>query len=102
MNLRLPPPVVVCLASLLVLGGCEQSAETLPTVSSTDESAMHITGAGSSFAAALHHGITAEDLSDLDLSYTLPLSSRWDPVQMAAQGWVKAWRGYLRSNGGGA
>jgi pyruvate/2-oxoglutarate dehydrogenase complex dihydrolipoamide dehydrogenase (E3) component len=43
-------------------------------------------------AAALHHGMTVEDLSDLDLSYTPPLSSPWDPVQMAAQAWVKAWR----------
>ena len=43
------------------------------------------------FAAALHHGMTVEDLSDLDLSYTPPLSSPWDPVQMAAQAWVNAW-----------
>ena len=50
------------------------------------------------FAAALHHGMTVEDLSDLDLSYTPPLSSPWDPVQMAAQAWVNAWR----SAGGGA
>jgi hypothetical protein len=28
-------------------------------------------------------------LSDLDLSYTPPLSSPWDPVQMAAQAWIK-------------
>ena len=44
------------------------------------------------FAAALHHGMTVDDLNDLDLSYTPPLSSPWDPVQMAAQAWVKAWR----------
>jgi NADPH-dependent 2,4-dienoyl-CoA reductase/sulfur reductase-like enzyme len=44
------------------------------------------------FAAALHHGMTVEDLNDLDLSYTPPLSSPWDPVQMAAQAWVTAWR----------
>lgn len=30
-----------------------------------------------------------EELSDLDLSYTLPLSSPWDPVQMAADHWCK-------------
>jgi hypothetical protein len=36
--------------------------------------------------------MTVEDLSDLDLSYTPPLSSPWDPVQIAAQAWVKAWR----------
>lgn len=39
------------------------------------------------FAAALFHGMLVEDLSDLDLSYTPPLSSPWDPVQLAAQAW---------------
>lgn len=29
--------------------------------------------------------MTMEQISDLDLSYTPPLSSPWDPVQMAAQ-----------------
>ena len=37
------------------------------------------------FATALFHGMTVEGLSDLDLSYTPPLSSPWDPVQRAAQ-----------------
>ena len=41
------------------------------------------------FAAALFHGMTVEALSDLDLSYTPPLSSPWDSVQMAAQAWVR-------------
>jgi len=41
------------------------------------------------FAAALHQGMHVEDLNDLDLSYTPPLSSPWDPVQMAAQAWVQ-------------
>ena len=27
----------------------------------------------------------------LIISYTPPLSSPWDPVQMAAQAWVNAW-----------
>jgi NADPH-dependent 2,4-dienoyl-CoA reductase/sulfur reductase-like enzyme len=40
-------------------------------------------------AAALFHNMTVEQLSDLDLSYTPPLSSPWDPVQMAAQAWIK-------------
>jgi hypothetical protein len=31
-----------------------------------------------------------EELSNLDLSYTPPLSSPWDPVQMAAQHWAAA------------
>jgi NADPH-dependent 2,4-dienoyl-CoA reductase/sulfur reductase-like enzyme len=41
------------------------------------------------FAAALFHGMAVDGLSDLDLSYTPPLSSPWDPVQMAAQAWGK-------------
>lgn len=41
------------------------------------------------FAAAIHHGMTVEQFSDLDLSYTPPLSSPWDPVQMAAQAWSR-------------
>ncbi len=43
------------------------------------------------FATALFHQMCVADLSDLDLSYTPPLSSPWDPVQMAAQAWAKAW-----------
>ena len=39
------------------------------------------------FATAIHHGMTVHQLNDLDLSYTPPLSSPWDPVQMAAQAW---------------
>ena len=37
------------------------------------------------FATALFHGMTIDAISDLDLSYTPPLSSPWDPVQIAAQ-----------------
>jgi NADPH-dependent 2,4-dienoyl-CoA reductase/sulfur reductase-like enzyme len=44
------------------------------------------------FATALFHGMQVEDLNDLDLSYTPPLSSPWDPVQTSAQAWVKAIR----------
>jgi NADPH-dependent 2,4-dienoyl-CoA reductase/sulfur reductase-like enzyme len=40
------------------------------------------------FAATIHHGMSVEQLNDLDLSYTPPLSSPWDPVQMAAQAWT--------------
>jgi NADPH-dependent 2,4-dienoyl-CoA reductase/sulfur reductase-like enzyme len=36
-------------------------------------------------AAALFQEASVEDLNDLDLSYTPPFSSPWDPVQMAAQ-----------------
>ena len=42
------------------------------------------------FATALFHEMKLKDLNDLDLSYTPPLSSPWDPVQMSAQAWVKA------------
>lgn len=38
-------------------------------------------------ATALYHSMTVDALSDLDLSYTPPLSSPWDPVQMAAMQW---------------
>lgn len=41
-------------------------------------------------AVALHHEMSVEQLSDLDLSYTPPLSSPWDPIQMAAQSWGQA------------
>jgi NADPH-dependent 2,4-dienoyl-CoA reductase/sulfur reductase-like enzyme len=41
-------------------------------------------------AAALHHRANVETLNDLDLSYTPPLSSPWDPVQVAAQAWLRA------------
>ncbi len=41
------------------------------------------------FATALFNNMTIEQLSDLDLSYTPPLSSPWDPVQMAGQAWLR-------------
>ena len=41
--------------------------------------------------------MTMGSLSDLDLSYTPPLSSPWDPIQMAAQAWSQANR---RADGG--
>jgi len=44
------------------------------------------------FATALFHGMRVEDLNALDLSYTPPLSSPWDPVQMSAQAWSTAQR----------
>lgn len=39
------------------------------------------------FATALYHAMTVEGVNDLDLSYTPPLGSPWDAVQMAAQAW---------------
>jgi NADPH-dependent 2,4-dienoyl-CoA reductase/sulfur reductase-like enzyme len=41
------------------------------------------------FAAALFHEMKVEELNNLDLSYTPPVSSPWDPVQMSAQDWVR-------------
>ena len=41
-------------------------------------------------ATALHHGMKVNELNDLDLSYTPPFSSPWDPVQMSAQAWCRA------------
>lgn len=41
------------------------------------------------YATALFHTMTIDGLSELDLSYTPPLGSPWDAVQMAAQAWVR-------------
>jgi NADPH-dependent 2,4-dienoyl-CoA reductase/sulfur reductase-like enzyme len=41
------------------------------------------------YATALFHRMRVDDLSQLDLSYTPPLGSPWDAVQMAAQSWVR-------------
>ena len=43
-------------------------------------------------AAAIFHGMTVEAVSDLDLSYTPPLGSPWDAVQVAAQAWARGTR----------
>lgn len=40
-------------------------------------------------AAAIHKKTTVPEFIKMDLSYTPPLSSPWDPVQMAAQGWER-------------
>ncbi len=37
------------------------------------------------FAAAIYHHMIIDEFSDYDLSYTPPLSSPWDPIQMAVQ-----------------
>ncbi len=44
------------------------------------------------YAAAIHHRMALEQLNDLDLSYTPPYSSPWDPVQMSAQAWQRSQR----------
>lgn len=44
------------------------------------------------YAAALFHAMTVDAVSELDLSYTPPLGSPWDAVQMATQAWVREHR----------
>ena len=41
------------------------------------------------FAAALFHEMTVAGMTELDLSYTPPLGSPWDAVQMASQAWER-------------
>ena len=40
-------------------------------------------------AAAVFNEMSVEPMSDLDPSYTPPLGSPWDAVQMGAQAWVR-------------
>jgi phosphate transport system substrate-binding protein len=83
MKLRVPPPVVVCLASLLVLGGCERSADTGPAVPSTDESAVSITGAdpGVALPPKPIHLVARQDSSGTTFAFTdqlAAISDEWD------------------------
>jgi len=41
-------------------------------------------------AAALFAGLGVESLCDMDLSYTPPLSTPWDPIQKAAMEWCSS------------
>ena len=41
-------------------------------------------------ATAIYHNMTVNAVSDLDLSYTPPLASPWEAVQMGAQAWTRA------------
>jgi NADPH-dependent 2,4-dienoyl-CoA reductase/sulfur reductase-like enzyme len=41
-------------------------------------------------ATAIYNNLTVDAVSDLDLSYTPPLGSPWEAVQMGAQAWVRA------------
>jgi NADPH-dependent 2,4-dienoyl-CoA reductase/sulfur reductase-like enzyme len=41
-------------------------------------------------ATAIYNGMTVDGVSDLDLSYTPPLGSPWDAVQIGAQAWTRA------------
>ena len=40
-------------------------------------------------ATAIFHHMTVDAVSDLDLSYTPPLGSPWEAVQMGAQAWAR-------------
>jgi NADPH-dependent 2,4-dienoyl-CoA reductase/sulfur reductase-like enzyme len=40
-------------------------------------------------ATAIYHGMTVDAITDLDLSYTPPLGSPWDAIQMGAQAWTR-------------
>ena len=40
-------------------------------------------------ATAIFHAMTVGGLSDLDLSYTPPLGSPWDAIQIGAQAWLR-------------
>ncbi len=41
-------------------------------------------------ATAIFHGMTVDAVSDIDLSYTPPLGSPWDAIQIGAQDWTRA------------
>jgi NADPH-dependent 2,4-dienoyl-CoA reductase/sulfur reductase-like enzyme len=41
------------------------------------------------YATALYHAMTVDSLTDLDLSYTPPLGSPWDAIQVATQAWAR-------------
>jgi NADPH-dependent 2,4-dienoyl-CoA reductase/sulfur reductase-like enzyme len=43
-------------------------------------------------ATAIFHDMTVDAVSDLDLSYTPPLGSPWEAVQMGAQAWTRGAR----------
>ena len=43
-------------------------------------------------ATAIFNSMTVDAISDLDLSYTPPLGSPWDAIQMGAQAWARATR----------
>jgi glutamate-1-semialdehyde aminotransferase len=52
-------------------------------------------------ATAIFNNMTVEDMSDLDLSYTPPLGSPWEAVQMGTQAWAREVR-LARTQGGQA
>jgi NADPH-dependent 2,4-dienoyl-CoA reductase/sulfur reductase-like enzyme len=56
----------------------------------------HVTGQVAkridTLASAIYHRMRVTEISALDLSYTPPLSSPWDPIQIACQAWEREHR----------
>lgn len=50
------------------------------------------------YATAISYGATVDDIADLDLSYTPPLGSPWDAVQIATTAWRRQLRAGLTDN----
>ena len=65
----------------------DRSTGRLLGVQLVDHRASEVSKRADIVATALYHGMAVKELCDLDLSYTPPLSSPWDPVQMAAMEW---------------
>ena len=66
-----------------VLEGRKKSRMNLVIIGGSSEVAKRM----DVFAVALTHHMLIDDLNSLDLAYTPPLSSPWDPIQMSAQAW---------------
>jgi len=49
-------------------------------------------------STAIFNGMKMNEISDLDLSYTPPLSSPWDPIQAATTTWIKRYSEDLKRN----
>ncbi|MCT4379746.1 MULTISPECIES: FAD-dependent oxidoreductase [Lactobacillaceae] len=47
------------------------------------------------FSTAIFNQMTVSEISDLDLSYSPPISAPWDAVQQATQAWEKAWHAQI-------
>lgn len=50
------------------------------------------------FATALFNRMEVDDINNVDLSYTPPLGSPWDVVQLAAQKWTASRNNFLRAS----
>jgi len=49
------------------------------------------------YATAISYGASVADIIDLDLSYTPPLGSPWDAVQVAATAWESPYSSHFRT-----